>query len=483
MNDKSNGKSQLLCVSAFLLLSILSPQLSPLYAQGTAFTYQGQLQNNGSPANGSYNLTFTLFNTCNGITAIAGPVTNDAVNVTNGMFTVQIDFGAEAFTGQTNWLQIGVASNGVSAFTTLSPLQELTPVPEAIYANSTSNLLGALPSAQLSGMIALTQLPTAVVTTNETSVTLDNLTLDGTLYLPSPEIMSDGDSLLSASLTNRNFFGGLLAGNPANNTGDNNTAIGNEALYSNTNGSENTTVGSGVLFENTSGSENTAIGTAALSNNTNGSENTANGVQTLFENMTGSGNTANGYAALYNLTNGSQNIALGFTAGAALLMGSSNIDIGSVGVKGDNNVIRLGSTQTATYLAGNVYASGAVFSNGVDLVSDRNAKEGFAVINPQSVLEKVAALPVTEWNYKTTKNMEHIGPMAQDFHAAFGLNGQDDKHISVVDESGVALAAIQGLNQMNQKLQAELNRQLAENAKLEQRIENLEQRMNREAAQ
>ena len=468
MNKKSNAKSRSLCVGAFVLLSILNPQLSPLHAQGTAFTYQGQLQNNGSPANGSYNLAFSLFSTSNAVTTIAGPVTNDAVNVTNGMFTVQIDFGAEVFTGQTTWLQIGVASNGVSAFTTLRPLQELTPVPEAIYANRASNLLGALPSAQLSGTLGLAQLPAAVVTTNDTMVTLNNLTLAGTLNLPSPEIMSDGDSLLSASITDANFFAGLAAGNPANNTGDDNVAIGNEALYSNTNGNENT-----------------AIGAAALLYNTSGNENTANGVQALFNITSGSGNTAHGYAALYSLTNGSQNIALGFGAGNSLFMGNSNIDIGSPGLTGDDNIIRIGSSQAATYLAGNVYASGAVFSNGVDLVSDRNAKEGFAIINPQSVLEKVATLPVTEWNYKTTKNMEHIGPMAQDFHAAFGLNGQDDKHISVVDESGVALAAIQGLNQMNQKLQTELNRQVAVNAKLEQRIEKLEQRMNlnREAAQ
>jgi hypothetical protein len=475
-------KKLLLCVGTFVLLFLLNLQLSPVHAQGTAFTYQGQLQDSGGLANGSYNLAFTLFNTSNAVTAIAGPVTNNAVNVTNGLFTVQIDFGAGVFTGQTNWLQIGVASNAVSAFTTLSPLQELTPVPGAIYANSAGNLLGALPSAQLSGTVALTQLPAAVVTTNETTVTLDNLTLDGTLYLPSPEIMSDGDSLLYASITNANLFAGLAAGDPANNTGDDNTAIGNEALYSNTNGIENTAIGSQALYYNTSGGDNTAIGFGALPHNTSGSDNTANGIEALFSNTTGSDNTANGYQALWSLTNGSQNIALGFGAGNALYMGTSNIDIGSPGVAGDNNIIRIGSTQTATWLAGNVYASGAVFSNGVDLVSDRNAKEGFAVINPQSVLEKVAALPVTEWNYKTTKNMEHIGPMAQDFHAAFGLNGQDDKHISVVDESGVALAAIQGLNQglnqMNQKLQAELDRQVAENAKLEQRIEKLEQRMN-----
>jgi hypothetical protein len=66
----------------------------------------------------------------------------------------------------------------------------------------------------------------------------------------------------------------------------------------------------------------------------------------------------------------------------------------------------------------------------------------------QSVLARVAALPLTEWNYKNeAAGIRHVGPMAQDFQAAFQLNGGDDKHISVVDESGVALAAIQGLNQ------------------------------------
>ena len=64
-----------------------------------------------------------------------------------------------------------------------------------------------------------------------------------------------------------------------------------------------------------------------------------------------------------------------------------------------------------------------------------------------AVLAKVAALPVRSWVYKAQPGETHIGPMAQDFHAAFGLNGTDDKHITTVDEGGVALAAIQGLNQ------------------------------------
>jgi hypothetical protein len=102
--------------------------------------------------------------------------------------------------------------------------------------------------------------------------------------------------------------------------------------------------------------------------------------------------------------------------------------------------------------------------------SDRNLKENFKPVDPQAVLEKVAALPLSEWNYKTDTTARHVGPMAQDFHAAFGI-GPDDKHIATVDADGVALAAIQGLNQ---KLTEELNRRDAENAELKSRLERLE---------
>jgi len=116
--------------------------------------------------------------------------------------------------------------------------------------------------------------------------------------------------------------------------------------------------------------------------------------------------------------------------------------------------------------AGDLFATNNVFAKGVQLTSDRNAKEHFTSLNPESVLAKVAAMPVTQWNYKSdSADDRHIGPVAQDFHKAFGLNGDDDKHISAVDESGVALAAIQGLNQEVGGLKTEnteLKQQLAE---------------------
>jgi Chaperone of endosialidase len=123
------------------------------------------------------------------------------------------------------------------------------------------------------------------------------------------------------------------------------------------------------------------------------------------------------------------------------------------------------ATQSAVFRVSN---DGTVFSKGVVLTSDRNAKTNFSSVNALNVLEKVVHLPIQRWNYKDdASSLQHVGPMAQDFHAAFGLNGSDDKHISTVDVQGVALAAIQGLNQ---KLETE-------NADLRAKLANLETRM------
>jgi hypothetical protein len=84
---------------------------------------------------------------------------------------------------------------------------------------------------------------------------------------------------------------------------------------------------------------------------------------------------------------------------------------------------------------------------------------------------------VSEWNFKNESTIRHIGPMAQDFYAAFSV-GMDDKHIATVDERGVALAAIQGLSQKLERdtvaLRSELNQKDAEIAQLKQRLGALE---------
>jgi hypothetical protein len=121
---------------------------------------------------------------------------------------------------------------------------------------------------------------------------------------------------------------------------------------------------------------------------------------------------------------------------------------------------------------------GTIYCKATVLSSDRNVKENFQALDARSVLDKLAAMPVTEWNYKDDPtDKKHIGPVAQDFQAAFGLNGADDKHISTVDEGGVALAAIQGLNQKLNEKDARIHEQGDEIAELKSRLEKLEQLM------
>ncbi|MCC6562197.1 MAG: tail fiber domain-containing protein [Xanthomonadales bacterium] len=108
-------------------------------------------------------------------------------------------------------------------------------------------------------------------------------------------------------------------------------------------------------------------------------------------------------------------------------------------------------TLTPNGISPSVTYSGRVRAQTFDTVSDRAAKTGFAPIDAGEVLARVAQLPVSAWSYRDAPEVRHIGPVAQDFRAAFGL-GDDERTISTVDTAGVALAAIQGLNA---KLEAE----------------------------
>lgn len=112
--------------------------------------------------------------------------------------------------------------------------------------------------------------------------------------------------------------------------------------------------------------------------------------------------------------------------------------------------------------------NGKIEADDVVPPSSREYKQGFEPMDPSAVLEKVAEMPITRWSYKSDPGAsEHIGPMAEDFHAAFAT-GAGDKNLSLIDANGVAFAAIQGLYQ-----QAQQKDQLI--AELLSRIEKLEQ--------
>jgi hypothetical protein len=110
--------------------------------------------------------------------------------------------------------------------------------------------------------------------------------------------------------------------------------------------------------------------------------------------------------------------------------------------------------------------------------SDRNAKSGFEPVDTAAILAKVAAMPITRWHYTNNVAIPHLGPMAQDFYAAFAV-GHDDRHIGTLDESGVALAAIQGLNQKLDEREAEIAGQKDEIAGQKEEISDLKARLDR----
>jgi len=129
------------------------------------------------------------------------------------------------------------------------------------------------------------------------------------------------------------------------------------------------------------------------------------------------------------------------------------------------STIAMTATPTAVHME-----AGAATCDGTDWInaSDKNSKENFEQVDGAEILEKIAELPITQWNYKQdSENVKHIGPTAQDFKSTFGV-GANDKSISTIDPSGIALAAIKELNKQNRELKdqnAQLKKQMEELAR------------------
>ena len=113
--------------------------------------------------------------------------------------------------------------------------------------------------------------------------------------------------------------------------------------------------------------------------------------------------------------------------------------------------------------------------------SDVNLKDEFQTVDPVDVLNKIVDMPITTWEYKHDKGNRHMGVMAQDFYAAFGL-GRSDKLITTIDPDGVTMAAIQGLNQKFDEKVAQKDNEIIslkeKNQQLEARLATLEALVN-----
>jgi hypothetical protein len=256
--------------------------------------------------------------------------------------------------------------------------------------NTVNSLSGDVTLAPGTGVSITPGGNTLTIGTNATSSNTPNTIVrrDGTGSFTAATIGLTGNLTLPAtSSTAGNIVQG--ATRVLHTFGTNNLFVGAGAgNYTMTGTGSNTAVGVNALSSNTSGDFNTACGAGALLSST-GSANTATGVNALADTTSGSANTALGVDALSNNTLGSFNIAIGKDAGDFLTIGSFNIDIGNHGVAGEAGTIRIGSLlQTRAFLAGvRGVATGA--ADGLPVLVDSNGQLG-TISSSASVKRQIA---------------------------------------------------------------------------------------------
>ena len=275
-------------------------------AQTTAFTYQGKLNDTGNPANAVYDMQFKLCNAATGVTCnqTGVTITNPSVQVTNGVFTVQLnsagEFGATAFDGADRFIEIDVrpAGNAVS-YQQLLPRQKITSAPYAIQSLNATTATTATNATQLGGTAASQFVQTGDArlsdarpptagnanyiqnTMSQQSSSNFNITGNGTAggtlsgnAVNATTQYNIGNSRVLSVAGTSNLFAGLGAGTGASNIGLSNVFVGASAGNGNSTGNQNSFMGSAAGLNNTTGSNNSFFGAVAGQINTVGEYNT-----------------------------------------------------------------------------------------------------------------------------------------------------------------------------------------------------------------
>jgi hypothetical protein len=444
-------------IGTVALAAAIGASLSTVHA--ASFTYHGSLADKGQAANGRYDMELTLYSKRDGGAVLAGPITVFGVEVSDGNFVTPVDFGPMAPLAGDGWVDVRVRPAGTTEFTALDARSPVAPE-------------GTCPGAWA---------------------------LDGNAGTPSGSYLGTADNApvyiksfgTTAAVFNPFGHVQLAYSDPAN--GDYSTAIGYHAGTSN---AGSTVIGGNDDFAagirdsaprqfivSTSGGMgiNTSLagdGNPLRDELTVAASPALPGSNADFSLVTGtSGYTGfhmeaepQGYFVFHGLYNNGGTldytnllrVNYSHTGGHAYFSFNGNSDNGpiSVGNAGDG------------FGNGAYVSSGGVWTN----ASSKSFKENFGKIDVSAVLDKLVALPIQTWFYKSAHaEGPHMGPFAEDFAASFGL-GKDEKHIATVDESGVALAAIQGLNRKVENENAALRE---ENAALESRLDRMAARLDK----
>lgn len=343
------------------LLIFASFNVSSAVAQTTAFTYQGKLVDNGNLANAAYDMQFKLFDATTNGNQIGATLTFDgnsgnppSVSVTNGIFTVTLDFGSAALSGADRYLEIGLKPAGnPGGYQQLLPRQKLTSTPYAVQALKATTATNA---TQLGGVAASQYVVTSDTRLSDARQPLagsDNY-IQNTGVVQSADFNIDGDgtaNLFNARAEfqiggqhalsirgNLNIFAGVGAG-AANTTGFSNAFFGRDAGAANTTASGNaffgyragfvntasgnSFVGASAGTANTTGTRNAFFGTSAGATNTTGADNAFFGANAGLNN-TASFNSFFGSNAGDSTTSGTNNAFFGYNAGQANQTGGDN---------------------------------------------------------------------------------------------------------------------------------------------------------------
>ncbi|MEZ5307743.1 MAG: tail fiber domain-containing protein [Pyrinomonadaceae bacterium] len=376
-------------VCRFSLAILFIQIVVSINAQTTRFNYQGSLNDNGSPANGSYDLEFRLFDAASGGNQLGPFFSFSGYQVSNGLISMPLDFGNQ-FSGQLVWLEIRVRATGSGSFNTLDPRTLISSAPYSVKSLVTENANTATNALQLGGVVA-----------SQFVVTTDPRLSDARTPLPNNgSYIQNGTSLQSSS--NFNVSGTGTAGTinatsqfnlasqrilsaPSNGNlflgfgsgvniaaGTENTFLGTSSGISNGAGSGNTFAGNQSGFANTTGSQNSYFGRFSGQSNTLGNSNSFFGWNSGRANTTATDNSFFGAVAGLATQSGGFNSFFGTGAGVANTSGASNsffgISAGAANVSGSNNTI-LGAT--ANLGSGNLSFATAIGAGAVATSSNQ----------------------------------------------------------------------------------------------------------------
>ncbi|HXI94186.1 MAG TPA: tail fiber domain-containing protein [Blastocatellia bacterium] len=382
---------RLTLMSLALLLSTLTAT-----AQTTTFTYQGKLTDSGMPASGSYDFQFKLFDMLTGGSAVGAAAAN-GVTVTNGVFTVNLDFGvcASCFNGANRFIAISLKPTSGSTFTDLNPRQQITSTPYAIKSQNatsadglslacvscvTSSQIGSVSGSVITGTIPVSGVPAGSTNYIQNGVGQQvasnfNISGDGTaagtlsggVVNANTQYNLAGGRVLSTT-GSFNVFAGAGAGDH-NTSGSSNAFFGALAGQQNTTASDNSFFGAGTgainmtgqqnsFFGSHAGQSNTAsfnsfFGTFAGDGNTTGASNSFFGASAGAANTTGADNSFFGRGAGQNNTTASFNSFFGYQAGLNNITGASNAFFG----------VSAGQNNTSGF-SNAFFGFGAGFTNG-----------------------------------------------------------------------------------------------------------------------